>query len=150
LGDRLDRLEPLVGLQTYVSKAICCRLDTWGGPNWVGNFVDAPILVNVTGKTAEFYKQPMYYALGQFSKFIPPGSKIVDLQIDGFDGGSEDDPLEGIAALTPDGNVVLVVHNREVDYTYKLEIDDLNHPGKVIRLTVPPKSVQTLIWKLKT
>lgn len=91
----------------------------------------------------------MYYALGHFSKFIPPGSKIVDLYIDGFDGGNEDDKLEGIAALTPDGNVVLVLQNREDDYTYKLEIDDLTHPNQIIRLSVPPKTIQTLIWKLK-
>lgn len=37
-------------------------LDMGGGPNWVNNYVDAPILVNATAD--EFYKQPMYYALG--------------------------------------------------------------------------------------
>merc|ERR1719412_1515225 len=37
-------------------------LDLQGGPNWAGNFVDAPILVNQ--ENGEFYKQPMYYALG--------------------------------------------------------------------------------------
>lgn len=35
-----------------------------GGPNWVKNFVDAPIIVNA--KAEEFYKQPVYYALAQF------------------------------------------------------------------------------------
>lgn len=33
-----------------------------GGPNWVGNYVDAPIIVSNTSD--EFYKQPMYYAIG--------------------------------------------------------------------------------------
>ncbi|CAN7939571.1 unnamed protein product, partial [Ixodes hexagonus] len=40
-------------------------LDLMGGPNWVKNFVDSPIIVNATGR--EFYKQPMYYALAHFS-----------------------------------------------------------------------------------
>ena len=40
-------------------------LDPRGGPNWVGNFVDAPILVSNT--TDEFEKQPMYYALGHLA-----------------------------------------------------------------------------------
>ena len=38
-----------------------------GGPNWVGNFVDAPIIVNEAD--GEFYKQPMYYALGHISRY---------------------------------------------------------------------------------
>jgi len=39
-------------------------LDEKGGPNWVMNYVDSPVIVNATG--AEFYKQPMFYALGHF------------------------------------------------------------------------------------
>ncbi|KAK8773049.1 hypothetical protein V5799_012418 [Amblyomma americanum] len=39
-------------------------LNTGGGPNWAQNFVDSPIIVNATAQ--EFYKQPMYYALGHF------------------------------------------------------------------------------------
>ena len=40
-----------------------------GGPNWAYNFVDAPIIVNKD--TDEFYKNPMYYGLAHFSKFLP-------------------------------------------------------------------------------
>lgn len=39
-------------------------LDDMGGPTWVDNFVDSPIIVNRTGQ--EFYKQPMFYAMGHF------------------------------------------------------------------------------------
>ena len=39
-------------------------LDLEGGPNWAGNFVDSPIIVN--GAKDEFYKQPMFYAIGHF------------------------------------------------------------------------------------
>uniref|UniRef100_A0A914EDM0 Glucosylceramidase n=1 Tax=Acrobeloides nanus TaxID=290746 RepID=A0A914EDM0_9BILA len=47
----------------WVDWNIC--LDPSGGPNWVGNLVDAPILVSNT--TDEFEKQPMYYALGHLA-----------------------------------------------------------------------------------
>lgn len=39
-------------------------LDMKGGPNWVKNFVDSPIIVNAAND--EFYKQPMFYAMGHF------------------------------------------------------------------------------------
>lgn len=39
-------------------------LNMSGGPNWVNNNVDSPIIVNE--KAQEFYKQPMYYAMGHF------------------------------------------------------------------------------------
>ncbi len=39
-------------------------LDLAGGPNWAKNFADAPIIVNQTAD--EFYREPMFYALGHF------------------------------------------------------------------------------------
>src|SRR5690606_3912381 len=47
-------------------------IDLKGGPSWVGNKVNAPIIVNATGH--EYYKQPMFYAMGHFSKFLVPDS----------------------------------------------------------------------------
>jgi len=41
-------------------------LNTFGGPNWARNYVDSPIILNSTAN--EFYKQPMFYVLGHFSK----------------------------------------------------------------------------------
>ena len=38
-----------------------------GGPNWVKNFVDSPIIVNA--QNDEFYKQPMFYIMGHFRYF---------------------------------------------------------------------------------
>ena len=35
-----------------------------GGPNWVKNFVDSPVIVNAAKD--EFYKQPMFYAMAHF------------------------------------------------------------------------------------
>lgn len=47
-------------------------LSTSGGPNWASNFVSAPIIVNETSH--EYYKNPIFYAMGHFSKFLIPDS----------------------------------------------------------------------------
>ncbi|KAL7978117.1 hypothetical protein Chor_005104 [Crotalus horridus] len=81
-------------------------LDMEGGPNWVDNLVDSPIIVNPLKD--EFYKQPMFYHLGHFSKFIPEGSVRV-----GFTSRCLFDSchLKTSAFLRPDGIGVVVVLN---------------------------------------
>lgn len=81
-------------------------LDEGGGPNWSNNFVDAPIIVNNT--IDEFYKQPIFYAMGHFSKYIPENSVRVDTQF------SNDTSLIGTAFVLPDGNRALVILNQYV------------------------------------
>jgi glucosylceramidase len=54
-------------------------LDLNGGPNWANNFVEGPIIVNASAN--EFYKQPLFYAMGHFSKFIPENSVRIDIQV---------------------------------------------------------------------
>ncbi len=79
-------------------------LDEKGGPNWAGNFVDSPIIINKTAN--EFYKQPMYYALGHFSKYIPENSVRISINLVG------DSKLVGTAFLRPDGMRTVVILNR--------------------------------------
>ncbi|XP_042894163.1 lysosomal acid glucosylceramidase-like [Penaeus japonicus] len=95
-------------------------LDTTGGPNWAANRVDAPIIVNATAD--EFYKQPMFYALGHFSKFVPGGSVHVSSRVvkgdgvsDGVsDGGDDGDgELHSAAFIHADGGCVLILLNTE-------------------------------------
>jgi glucosylceramidase len=50
-------------------------LNELGGPSWVENYVDAAVIVNATAD--EFYKQPMFYSLAHFAKFIRPGSTVL-------------------------------------------------------------------------
>lgn len=59
----------------WVDWNLC--LNRQGGPTWVGNFVDSPIIVDA--KKKEFYKQPMFYAMGHFSKFLPRGSQRIQM-----------------------------------------------------------------------
>ena len=62
-------------------------LDEKGGPNWVENYVDAAVIVNATAN--EFYKQPMFYTLAHFAKFIRPGSEILEYNVTKPDEDSE-------------------------------------------------------------
>lgn len=78
-------------------------LDPSGGPTWVDNVVDAAIIVNSTAD--EFYKQPMFYALGHFSKFVPVGSRRIHLS-----GGVSG--VKGVAFLTPQDLIVVVLLNK--------------------------------------
>ena len=54
-----------------------------GGPNWAYNFVDSPIIVNA--EKDEFYKNPMYYGLAHFGKFLPEKTFRIHHDNDGYD-----------------------------------------------------------------
>ncbi|XP_020285849.1 glucosylceramidase-like isoform X1 [Pseudomyrmex gracilis] len=79
-------------------------LDTNGGPNYIGNYVDSPIIINVTAN--EFYKQPIFYAIGHFSKYIVPGSVRIGTILENLEKG-----IQSVAFFTPDHGIVLVILN---------------------------------------
>lgn len=74
-----------------------------GGPTYIHNEVNTPIFVN--GSRDEFYKQPMYYILGHFSKFIPEGSVRI-----GHKCTKKNLPV--VVLKRPDGGIVIVILNR--------------------------------------
>ncbi|WP_445662584.1 glycoside hydrolase family 30 beta sandwich domain-containing protein [Cytobacillus sp. FSL H8-0458] len=47
-------------------------LNEEGGPNHVGNYCDAPVIVDT--KKDEVHYNSSYYYIGHFSKFIKPGA----------------------------------------------------------------------------
>uniref|UniRef100_A0A8D0KXU3 Glucosylceramidase n=1 Tax=Strix occidentalis caurina TaxID=311401 RepID=A0A8D0KXU3_STROC len=88
-----------------------------------------------------FYKQPMFYHLGHFSKFIPEGSQRVGLAVSKKCRRCD---LEHSAFLRPDGAVVLVVLNRSpVDVSFGISDPHLGF----IEATAPSDSIQTFLWK---
>ena len=78
-------------------------LNPQGGPNYIQNFVDSPIIIN--GTSNEFYKQPMFYHLGHFSKFVPSGSVRVGTEV-------RRSRVEVAAFGRPDGGTAVVLLNR--------------------------------------
>lgn len=82
-------------------------LNKVGGPNWADNFVDSPIIV--LPEHDEFLKQPMFYAMGHFSKFIPRNSKKIHTEkISGN--------IDHVAFIRPDGAVTVVFYNPYVHH----------------------------------
>ncbi|XP_018316199.1 glucosylceramidase isoform X2 [Mycetomoellerius zeteki] len=98
-------------------------LDMNGGPNWIKNFVDSPIIINSNAN--EFYKQPMFYAIGHFSKYVPPGSMRIGTT------SKKTANIRNIAFSTPDGSIVLVILN-------------LNEENKEILIHDPKKGTTKL------
>ena len=81
-------------------------LDQEGGPNYLSNYLDAAIIVNL--QKDEFYKQPVYYIIGHFSKFLTPDSVRVLLE----PYNSTSTGISAIAAQRPDNGIVIVAYNR--------------------------------------
>ncbi|KAI1702056.1 glycosyl hydrolase family 30 TIM-barrel domain-containing protein [Ditylenchus destructor] len=121
-------------------------LDEKGGPNWVGNFVDAPIIVN--GTSDEFYKQPMYYFLGHFSKFLRPDSIRMETNVKGECHTSTGEGyVEAVAVVTAENQHVLVIHNRDT-VDHNVLVRDSAISGKIVIFSMEPKSISTLVWNL--
>ncbi len=123
-------------------------LNTQGGPNHVGNYCDAPILVDTT--TKEIFYQSSFYYIGHFSRYIPQGAKIIETSMDSWMvpanvDGRMGNTMECCATNNPDGTVTLVVCNRtESDMKYKL----VTKGNKSEILFCPPRGIQTIILSL--
>ncbi|XP_064032146.1 lysosomal acid glucosylceramidase-like [Pogoniulus pusillus] len=114
-------------------------LDLEGGPNWSKNYVDSPVIVDSSKDV--FYKQPMFYHLGHFSKFIPEGSQRVGLAVS---KRCRQCDLEHSAFLRPDGAIVLVVLNRSpMDVSFGISDPRVGF----FEATAPSDSIQTFLWK---
>uniref|UniRef100_A0A915HZ26 Glucosylceramidase n=1 Tax=Romanomermis culicivorax TaxID=13658 RepID=A0A915HZ26_ROMCU len=113
-------------------------LDLNGGPSWVSNFVDSPILVNAT--SSEFYKQPTYYALGHFSTFLVRGSKRSKITSD-----DRRRRLLTTAFLTPAGHKVVIITNTN-DVAVTLNLKDKDMPKVKLRVNIEKHSIKTIIW----
>lgn len=114
-------------------------LDKIGGPNWIKNFVDAPIIVNP--ETDEFFKQPMYYAIQHFSRFLPRGSVRVDLE----SSSKYFQPLTSIAFDTPQNETVVLICNSGGS-SRKVDVEDPRNG--IINLDIPAHSINTIVYRL--
>ncbi|XP_043654207.1 lysosomal acid glucosylceramidase [Drosophila teissieri] len=116
-------------------------LDEQGGPNYVKNYVDAPIIVNATSR-AEMYKQPIFYAIGHFSKFLPPDSVRIETRIE-----NQLNPFTQLSAVgfqRPDGSVALIIYNGQ-NLPVDVALDDSQRGA--IQLRLPPRSWHTVLYK---
>ena len=111
-------------------------VDTRGGPNWAGNFVDAPIIVNETGH--EYYKQPIYYAMGHFSKFLVPDSVRIH-----HDAKGDFNNVELTTFKRPDGGIVVIILNSN-NHPISMLVNDSQNG--YVYVNVKAQSMQNLVW----
>lgn len=108
-------------------------LDERGGPNYVGNFCEAPILVD--RNTDSIVYNWSYYYIGHFSRYIKPGAKRISCRNDAYK------KIYSTAYKNPDGEIVVVVQN-ELNRHHKLAIVV---DGKGVNTELPAHSITTFI-----
>lgn len=116
-------------------------LNEKGGPQWPNNPCDSPIIVNATAK--EFYKQPTFYALGHFSKFIPPESIRIHVDIEKQLFSPFSKKLDVVSFITPQGYSVTVVLNGHDSVIPITVVDVVN--GVKYKTQVSGRSITTFV-----
>lgn len=108
-------------------------LDEQGGPTYAENYCDAPIIYDtVRGK---YILESSYYYIGHFSKYVQRGAKRI-----AFSAFS--DTMDVSAFKNPDGQIVVVVMNREdEDRDICLRCD-----GQLASLKLEAHSIHTLLF----
>lgn len=113
-------------------------LDESGGPNYVNNTVEAPIIFNTT-TTNEFYKQPIFYVLGHFSKFTPPGSVRIESKLKGF----QSNKIKIVAFLCPDRTVSMILYNQ---YNRQRSIKFTDNLRGSVTIELMPRSITSFVF----
>lgn len=113
-------------------------LDESGGPSYVNNTVDAAVVFNTTSKN-EIYKQPIFYVLGHFSKFLPAGSVRIDSQLRGIRGRH----IKSVAFLCPDNTVTIILYNSS---NKKKTIDFTDDERGSYEINLEPRSITTFVY----
>ncbi|XP_058840027.1 lysosomal acid glucosylceramidase-like [Topomyia yanbarensis] len=137
-----DRAESYI---TYILQDLQHSVHGWidwnlllneiGGPNYAKNYVESAVVVNATsGKEA--YKQPIFYGLGHFSRFITEGSTR-------FETISSDSGVIVVGFTRPDQKTTLVFYNKK---SSSCEVIIKDPERGVAQLHLPPKSVHSILY----
>ena len=111
-------------------------LDARGGPNHVGNFCGAPIMVNL--ETQDVYFTPIFDVLAQFSRTIRPGDQAVTVSIQ--DNALPEDALHVGATLSPKGLISIQMLNTQTT-ALTVSLGLLGHHAVI---TLPANALQTI------
>lgn len=111
-------------------------LDERGGPNHVGNYCGAPIMIDTA--SGSIYYTPIYFILAQFSRTIRPGDRGV--QTDCNFKSLEDDSLHASASISDTGMVSLQLLNcSKLPIRYELQIGN-----QFARVEIAANALQTI------
>jgi len=122
-------------------------LDLQGGPNQFQYYVDSPIIANTSSGNV-FYKNPMYYTMGHFSKFLPRDSIRIEMKVLKEKKIPFVEPLKVVTFKTPINQMVIVALNHDPTHVQSVQIQDPNYG--YLALTLLPESVQTIVYNLAT
>jgi len=107
-------------------------LDENGGPNHVGNYCSAPIIVDTS--TQEILYQSSYYYLGHFSRFIKRGDRIIECE-------NKTENLLALASINDSGIATTIVMNKNNSHENCIYMNG----NVVLNLCIPSRSIVTLI-----
>jgi glucosylceramidase len=128
----------IVGLDHWVGGWVDWNivLDKNGGPNHVGNFCGAPIMIDTQNQ--DVYYTPVYYVLAQFSRTVRPGDRAVQTARALVGPGPDD--LHACATINDKGLLsVQLLNTTKKAIEYKLKIAD-----RFTEISIPANSVQTV------
>lgn len=112
-------------------------LDAEGGPNHVGNFCAAPVMLTESGE--DFEKHLSYYYIGHFSRYIKRGATAVPVT-------SYSSDAEACAFVNPSGERVIVLLNRQ-DRELPVTVGE---NGIGTDLILEPHTIVTVLYKKMT
>lgn len=107
-------------------------LNEQGGPNYVSNYCEAPIMVD--RESDKIIKNPSYYYIGHFSRYIKSGATRITCRNDA------DKKLYTTAYENPDGEIVLVVQNEAKERDTVIVMN-----GQGFNITIPAHSITTFL-----
>lgn len=113
-------------------------LDLKGGPNYARNFADAPMIFDQQNQI--IYKQPMFYGIAHFSKFLSTNCTRINSQLSSVSRYS----IEAVAFSCANSTKVIIMHNRSAA-SERIALIDSNI-GQ-LNLTLDASSVNTLVYQ---
>lgn len=94
--------------------------------------------ISVNQSANEYYKQPLFYSMGHFSKFLLPDSDRLDFAVDPKVAN-----IETTVFVRPDNSTVLIALNTNDEPVLLSVVDQLN--GNFTDL-INARSLQSYIW----
>lgn len=113
-------------------------LNLQGGPNYIHNYADAPLIFDQQNQT--FYKQPMFYGIAHFSRFLHANCTRIGSQLSLISGFN----VDAIAFSCIDYTRIIIMHNRSSnDERITVIVPNIVS----VNLILDASSVNTLVYR---
>ena len=113
-------------------------LDSIGGPNHVGNFCGAEVMIDYANDI--IYYTPYYYVLKQFSRSMRPGDTVLGVS---SQPSAFSDQIYLCATVNEQGEYAINILNTGKAVTFPVQIGEY-----IAAINMPANSVETIIVKL--